>query len=370
MSRRFILFITILLFVCTLIFLNNRLSSGSLRRVAYWIFNGVNGSSTEASILFDENSANRFALSNGNLAVISPQELSVYRLSGKKSLSTPVLLRTPTVSSNGSSFIAYDLGGVNYTVANSRKVLCSGAAEAKITNANISKSGAFTIITDGPECKSLVTVFNPSGEAVYKFHSVEKYVFDATVSPNEKTIAMLCYSVNEGKFESTLNLCKKTDSGFYATASLGDSMPLKLSFNGDGRILIACSDKTLVYNTDGELVSDISFDELPLLAFSVSQNNHSAYLLDNYKNGGTSRLVVVNKNGENSGSLDFSEEIYSLSSSGNFISVQFVDKCVVYRDNLELFKEYIIPTSVTKCFVNSDGSVLAIDKNCATLCVS
>ena len=116
LSGRFAIFITLLLVVCTVVLLNNRFSSGSLRRVAYWIFNGVRADATEVSVNFDANNFNRFNLLSGNLCVVSPDEISVSKLSGKELFTSPVILRNPAISSSSSRFIAYDLGGLNFYV--------------------------------------------------------------------------------------------------------------------------------------------------------------------------------------------------------------------------------------------------------------
>ncbi len=368
LSSRFAVFITILLFVCTILFLNSRVSSGSLRRVAYWIFNGVSGDATEASINFDAGQYNRFVINRGSLCVLAPEELSVYKVSGKKALSVPVLLRSPAISSNNSCFIAYDLGGLNFYVANNRKLLYSGTTEAVITNANMSKSGAFTVITSGPDCKSLVTVYNTSFKPVYRFHSSEKFVFDAAVTPNCRTVAMLTYGTVEGKFESTLALCKTNSDRFYNTVSLGDSMPVKIEFLSDSRILVVCDDRTLIVDINGSIISEFSYDGLSLKSFS--RGNHISLLLDNYKNGGNSKLILIKSNGEMLGNIDCSEDIYSVSSAGNYTAVQFSDRCIVYNNTLDVHCEFKIPSSITRCFVNSDGSVISIGDNFATLYVS
>lgn len=368
LSGRFAVFITVLLFVCTVIFLNNKFSSGSLRRISYWIFNGVRGDATEASISFDANEYNRFAVLNGNLCIISPEELSAYKLSGSAILSKPVLLRSPAVSSSNSRFIAYDLGGVNFYVANSKKLLYSGTTEDKILNVNMNKSGFFSIVTDAPDSKSLVTIYNPDFKSIYKFHSSEKYVFDAAVSPDGKSAAIITYGTTEGSFESTLALAKTNADGFYSTVSLGNSMPLKVSYHSDSKISVICNDRTLLYSTNGNLVAEISHNELPVKAFSQSGGKLTSVLLDNYQNGGNTRLILIKNNGE-SLSVDLPEDVYSLSSAGNYTAVQFSDKCIVYKNDLSVHCEFKIPATVTRCIANSDGSVLAVGDNFAMLYV-
>lgn len=369
LSGRFAIFITALLLICTLIFLNNQLSSGSIKRFAYWVFNGVRGDAQEVSISFDSKEFNRFSLISKNLLIVSPDEISTYLLSGKTALNTPVILRNPAVSVAGNRFIAYDLGGLNFYIGNSKKLLFSGETESKLVNANINKAGYFSIITDDADSKSLVTIYDPSFEPIYKFHSAEKYVFDAAVSPSGKSAAVVTYGANEGQFESTLSLCRTNEEGFYATVSLGDSMPLRVSYHSEKRIFLVCNDRTILFANDGSMISELSYNSLPPKAFSGSFGNHVAVALDNYANGGNTRLYLFKSNGDVSEGLDFDDDIYSISSAGDFTAIQFSDKCAVYKNDLTLHSEFSISADISRCLVNSDGSVLCVADNFATLYV-
>ena len=124
-----------------------------------------------------------------------------------------------------------------------------------------------------------------------------------------------------------------------------------------------------MYNASGELISEISHNELPVKAFSQSYGKHTAILLDNYTNGGNSKVLVLDKNGNQLGELLFDEDIYSISCAGKYTSLQFSNRCVVYNDELELHCEFQIPNSISRCIVNNDGTVLSIGENFATLYV-
>jgi len=369
LSGRFAIFITVLLFVCTIIFFNNQFSAGSLRRVAYWIFSGVRGDATEAAFSFDANNFNRFELVSGDFGIVSPDSISVYTLSGKERFSSPVILRNPAVSSSGSKLLAYDLGGLNFYVANRKEILFSETTDAKILNANMNSSGAFTVVTDSEDSKSLVTVYSSSMKPVYKFHSSEKYIFDAAVSPNAKNVAIVTYGTENGEFGSKLSLGRTNSDGFYAEAPLGGSMPLHVAYQTDRKILVVCDDRAILFNNDASVLGEISYDGLPLKAFSEAYNNHTAILLDNYGNGGNTRVLVLAADGSLAGSLDFDSDIYSISSAGDYTALQFSDRCAVYKKDLSPHCEFTTTADVLRCIAKSDGSVISVSDNFATLYV-
>lgn len=367
LSGRFAIFITVLLLICTVVFLNNRLAQGSIKRFAYWIFSGIRGDATETSVSFDANDYNRFTLISGNLCIVSPDSISSYSLSGKSSMNAPVLLRNPAISPSASRFLAYDLGGLNFYVANNKKILFEASSDSKIISANMNSSGDFSIVTDSADSKSLLTIYDSSFKPVYKFHSSERYIFDASVSPNGKSAAVVTYGTEDGQFKSFLSLCRTNSEGFYVTQPLGTSVPLRVSYHSDRRILVICDDRTILFDNSGSVVAEVSHNNLPVKAFAESYGKHTAILLDNYGNGGNTRVIFVKDNGEISSPLDFDEDIYSISSAGNFTSLQFSDKCVVYKNDLTKLSEFKITADISRCMVNTDGSVISISDNFATL---
>lgn len=367
-SGRFAIFTTILLFVCTIIFLNTKFSSGSMRRIAYWIFNGVQGDATESSITFDSNEYNKYTVLNGNLCVVAPEKVSTYKLSGKQNISLPVLLRSPAVATSNQYCIAYDLGGLNFYVVNSNKLLFSETCESKILNVNANKSGDFSVVTDGTDCKNLVTFYNSEFLPFYKFHSSDNYVADAAISPNGKDAAIVTYGAKDGNFSSTLCLAHTNENGFFKTVSLDDCVLFHISYLTDKKIILVCDKATLLYDSEGNLISSVSNNGLSVKAFA-SGDKQTAILLDNYINGGNCKLILINKSGEKEFEVDFDTDVFSISSAGKYTAVQFSDKCVVYDNTGEIYCEFLIPATITRCISNKDGSVISVGENFATLYV-
>lgn len=367
-SGRLTIFVILLLLAVLAVFLCTQMGSSSLRRFSYQVFDRVTGDGSDATIKFTENDANLYSFVDGKLAVISPNILSVYELSGSTSFSSPVSLRTPAVSSSESSFLAFDLGGLNYYLADDDEILFTGSAESKILNANLNESGDFTITTDSPDCKSLVTAYNSDYEAVYKFHSSEKYVFDAAISPDEKTIAIISYGTTEGSFCTDLSLCHTNEASFFSTISLGESMPLKISFISDDKLSVICDDRLLLYNDDGSLICEKAYSGLNLQSFSIAYDNHISVLLSDSLPSTKKQLLILDTDG-NAKTLDITDDVFYISTAGKFTALMFENKCVVYKNDLT--EHCLVETSadIFKCLANTDGSILLLSDNSATFFV-
>jgi len=363
-SRRITIFSILLALVCLIIFLTTFLGSASLRRLSYWIFDGVNGDGTEETIKFNENPSNLFAITDGNLSVIAPDLLSVYELAGSSSLSAPALLRRPALSASTSAFLAFDLGGLNYYLADEDEVLLSGTADSQIINANLNDSGAFTITTSSTDFKALVTAYDSDFKVIYKFHSSEKYVLDAAISPECEKIAIINYGSSNGVFETTLSLCHTNETSFFATIPLGSSIPLNISFITDDKICIICNDRLLLFNDNGKLITEINYENSTLQTYSTAYDDHTSILLSNDRSPEKKKLIVMGINGKKK-ELDITGEIYSLSAAGEYTALLYDEKCIVYDDELSPHCEVETLPKISKCLANDDGSVLLLSDNSA-----
>ena len=367
-SKRLIIFSSLLILVCLIIALITFLGSASLRRLSYWIFDGVRGDGTEETISFNENPANLFAFTDGKLSVISPDLLSVYELAGSSSLSAPAILRQPALSASSTAFLAYDLGGLNYYIADDDEVLLSGTADSKILNANLNESGAFTITTDTPDFKALVTAYDSDFKTIYKFHSSEKYVFDAALSPDCEIIAVANYGTSNGSFETSLSLCRTNEKSFFATVSLGSSMPLNISFISDDKISVVCDDRLLLFDDVGKQIAEIKYENATLEAFSSAYDNHISVLLSNNLSTGNKKLIVLQTDGS-SKAFDTNDTTFSLSASGEYTALLYAEKCVVYKNDLSVHCEVKTSSKISRCLANDDGSLLLLSDTSAVFFV-
>ncbi len=367
---RLFLFLTALLLVVLFFVFSSSLRGATLQRIVYFIGSGVSGTSDSADISFEQNDHNRFHLLKSGLAVLSNESLTVYAMSGEQKSSVPLTYRTPSLSGTTSFLLAYDRGTTDFLVSNGTSVLHQAEAAAPIINANINKNGAFSIITDGPDCKTLLSVYNPSMEVVYKLHASEQYVIDAAISNNNKDMAVLSLSVDAGDFVGSVALYHLNEDAPYASHAINDCVPISAQYDSDNRIRVLCEDRVLLFKKDGTLLCELPFVQEDLLSYTFGSSRHIGLLTDDYSAGGHSSLTFLPRNETEPLSISFSEETLSISAAGNFIAVRSPDKIVVYNRKLELDRTYTIPSGIKSCIMREDGTVLVIGNNFASLLIS
>ena len=90
-------------------------------------------------------------------------------------------------------------------------------------------------------------------------------------------------------------------------------------------------------------------------------------LLNRYQSGSVGRLVTVDTDGEELGSLDVNGEIQSISAAGRYLAVQYIDSLVVYNQALEVYASLKGTDDAKEALMRPDGSVLLLSSESASL---
>ncbi|NLG52484.1 MAG: hypothetical protein GX541_00700 [Clostridiales bacterium] len=365
---RFIIYIIILLFVSLTIFFLNRTGANSVLRLIYMLGSGITGDMTEeASISFDMHEMNEFHAFKRGLAVISPNQLSVYKMSGERTLFEPLLFHSPAVSGCNDSFAVYDRSGTGFLVTNGKKILMREEAPAKISKITMNKNGAFTLITDGPDCKSMVTVYNSSMNTVYKLYSSEQFVFDAILSNDAKSMAVLGYSAKSGGFEGNVTVYGLNSESPLATFTLPDDMPIAAGFQSSDTLFVLTEDSLKSVKLGGEIQTLLEFKSTELNGFFVKDRFFSM-LLNGNLSGGRAEAVTVKRNSEPV-RIGIDGQILGFSVSDRHIAVGFSDRIDIYSDGLAFKHSFPIAKDIKSFIIRDDGTLLTIGENFAKLLI-
>lgn len=367
-NNRFVLFFSILVIVALLVTFGTKYGGGSLKRIIYLIGTGITGVAEESTISFDESSANRFHAVSGGFVVLSADGVHIYDLSGKEKNYFTLSYHSPSMTGSKNAIVAYDRNGQEYTVMNKKKILLNGKTDAPIINLTMNRENAFSVVTAGPECKALVTVYSPKFKELYKLYSTEQYILAAPISNNLKYMATLGFSAGSGEFNGMISFYKLDTEGAIATIPLNDCMPISASFMQNGNLSVLCEDRMLIYTEKGELLREISFDGLTISKPSLDSKKISAVLLSTNSLGGTSRLIV-SRDADEPKIMNFAEDIFDISTAGDYTALLLSNRIVVYNSDLELHHTFPLAQSAKSCIMREDGTVFAVGANFANLLI-
>ena len=209
-------------------------------------------------------------------------------------------------------------------------------------------------------------VYDNSMERVFVFRSSVRFVEDAYVTNDGGYLAAVTLGQENSVFVSNIVLYDLTKEDPVADYDISDGLVIAIG-QQDGK-LVTVSDNCLTFaNTKGEVSAAYSYQGAYLREYDISGDGFTTLLLNRYQSGSVGRLVTVDTDGEELGSLDVNGEIQSISAAGRYLAVQYIDSLVVYNQALEVYASLKGTDDAKEALMRPDGSVLLLSSESASL---
>lgn len=326
---------------------------------------------------YDASSKNHFAALGDRLVVLSDISLKILDQDGGEVWSTPVNMAAPALSQGGGKVVAYDVGGTELYVLdqdgevilrdqNGEEVTEAASETEPLISAALNENGWLAVTTKKKNYKGWVDVYDNSMERVFVFRSSVRFVEDAHVTNDGGYLAAVTLGQENSVFVSNIVLYDLTKEDPVADYDISDGLVIAIG-QQDGK-LVTVSDNCLTFaNTKGEVSAAYSYQGAYLREYDISGDGFTTLLLNRYQSGSVGRLVTVDTDGEELGSLDVNGEIQSISAAGRYLAVQYIDSLVVYNQALEVYASLKGTDDAKEALMRPDGSVLLLSSESASL---
>lgn len=321
---------------------------------------------------YDGGVGSTFVRLGGDLLVCSKSGIRLYSSSGVAYVDQTRTLSNPVVATGGSAALVYDAGGSNLYVYRDREEVFSYTTEQgqSILSASLSAQGILVVATQASGVKGSVTVYDPSFRPLLGLNLSSRFITDAVLSPDGRTLALATSGQTDGTYDSQIAFYAldrtEEDRTPDAVYSLGNNTILKLSWASEPLRILGENALVLV-NTDGTEAGSYSYNWRHLKGYSLDGDSRCVLLLGRYRAGTEADLVTVDLHGKETASISTDRQILSLSSAGRYISALTVDDLTIYADDLEVYHITEELEGARKVIQHSDGSVTLIAGEAARL---
>lgn len=330
---------------------------------------GGSASSGEERYRYDASSANRYALLGNQLVVLSDTSLHLLDKDGGETWSTQVKMTAPALSQGGGRAAAYDIGGRSlYVLDKTGEIFHMETEEDEpLISATLNGRGMLAVTTERRNAKGAVSVYNENMQQVCAFTSGERFVADARVSDDGDVLAAVRLGQENGVFVSNVVLYDLREPGEkkpFAEYSVPDG--LVLSVGEQSEKLVTVTDTCVSYAThSGKVEASYGYGGAYLRNYSLG-DSFTALLLNRYQAGNVGRLVTVDADGGELGTLEIHEEVRGLSAAGRYLAVLYTDRLVVYNQDLQVYASLRGIGSVSSVLMRADGSALLMSTESAS----
>lgn len=301
-----------------------------------------------------------FALYRGGLTVVGGQEITVLSASGKQTLSENVSLSDPQVRAGERYFLTFSRGENDFSLYNAFVRVHREDTDYPIYDACMARDGAYAVLTRSADYKSEVIFYNEDMNKVAVIH-LGGYVTAMSISPDGKTLATLSVTSEDSGYVTKLTLMRRGASKPVEREVLHSGVTaLTAAFVSDERLVVISEEGLTVFDTDGDAVSEVSFEGDELL-LSTAQDGYTALLFGSAGNLSENVLKVFDKNGKmvyNVGMTSVSNA-QELLLSGSDVYIRLNERIMLVSDQGKRISEAEIHRDTVALLLDSDGGLIA-----------
>ncbi len=289
----------------------------------------------------------------------------LYDRNGEQVLSQSATLSQPIITVSGNYTLIYDAGGTEHYLISQQQIIRRYTTDAgyRLLSARVHSSGWLTIVEETAGYRASATVYNASFQAVLTENISSAFVSDGILSPDKKTLALVCIGESDSAFQSSLVFYSLSTGEELSRCSMGTEVLLDLKWDSTG--LWAVGQYGVYCVNDGAVSFSCTESAQYLQAFALGGDGFAAVLFSKYQSGGAGTLYVLHSDGTVS-TLSLAESALCVSAAGDSIAVLTASALTIYSGDLNLIATTDTTAGVSAALLRKDGSALLLAGDIAT----
>jgi len=280
------------------------------------------------TILYNGGNDSSFGVYRGELAVVGPGTVSLYKPSSALSFNQTNIFYSPQLLTSEKYFLVYDRGETSrsYSVYNSFAELKTETLDYPITGAALADNGNYAIVTRDDSYRGIVRMYDSNFRLIMEIEK-DKYIVSIDLSEDGKTLAILAVYDQKGDYVAELTTVKVGAVQPDVTVTEIGSMPLSARFMKDGHIGVLYTDCAVIYHNNGTRRATYPYASAP----SVSAVLGRSYVCTVYNTsviGNDKTVEVFDTDGQKLISCHMNGELLDLVSGDESICLLFEDSAV------------------------------------------
>jgi hypothetical protein len=314
---------------------------------------------TVSEFNFDVGRDRLFTHMGDTVAAAGTLGVQVLDADGRETLRDSFRMTQPAIASSGGRCIAFDIGGSAVRVFSASQVYASLETEGAVVSASINRNGWACVVTqEGGVLRGVVTVYNSTGNMVYRVTMGSGFVLSAKLSPDNKNLAILNLTDDGSRITFYHGIDTQEDDAD-ARFELSDELIIDIRYLSNRDVLAISTDSLLIVDNSGSGRQLYEFPDRHLGGYIIDGDFIALHLYD-HGIGHQGRLVTLLMDGTILGEMELDREIISMSSVRDSLIVLKNDG--LYSFNKELIE---FPLSVENLSAAGASRVLAVSEDVA-----
>lgn len=245
----------------------------------------------------DFSSGRKIYYSNGSLLVITETDLKCYNKTGNAIYTRPHGFSEPVIKTSKIRTLIYGLNDSHYRVETPEEEIISKKTENNmaIVSGDIADNGDYILATEASEDIALVTAFSKDGAETFKYHSVNNYITNVSISEDGNRICIVSLSTKKAEFISKIMVFNIDETKPFYTKELNGEVVYCVEF-ADKKNLSVLTDKQYM-NIDDEVTNSFKYNPEFLNKFEISDKYIVLYNTAD-SNSSKGNIYVLSKAGD------------------------------------------------------------------------
>ncbi len=268
--------------------------------------NAVDIESTNYETLsYDVYQNQNFSLYRGGIAAVSPSNVSVFTATGRRTLKSRSDFVVPYAVCSDKYVLVYDMSGTSFALYNSFSKVYTESFEYPVTDAAISDSGVFAVVTRSSDFKSVINVYNKNIKLVGRY-SKDMYALDIAIDGGGERMAALFYDVGDGRGRTTVrvyDISNRTSDGkdpdedrILFEREMNYMFPLSCSFMDNGGLSVVTDGAVVLFDDEYGVYDSVGYND-EISAVYTGENGTAVALRSGALND-LNKVIAFDKEGK------------------------------------------------------------------------
>ena len=315
---------------------------------------------------YDSDRSGCFATLDGSLIRSSLSQVSVMGEDGNMRFHESVKFRCAAIDSNGKRAVAYDIGGTELYVLDSKGLVHHITCDSEVQSAQLGEDNKLAVVVKKSGYKAAAYVYDAAGQMTFEFDSADKFIMTAAVSGDGKHLAAVTMGQNDGVFTSYVVIYRMTRKEPTATCELPGEAVYDLR-TVDNTFCVVAENALYFVANNGTINASYPFEESYLRRCSLQGDGFAALLLGRYKSGAQGTLLTVDERGKVIGQVEADGEVLDLSASGNYVAALYSDHLTIYDKRMRECATLSNVSAAREILMRDDGSAVLAGNGSAAL---
>lgn len=315
---------------------------------------------------YDSDRSGCFATLDGSLIRSSLSQVSVMGEDGNMRFHESVKFRCAAIDSNGKRAVAYDIGGTELYVLDSKGLVHHITCDSEVQSAQLGEDNKLAVVVNKSGYKAAVYVYDAAGKLTFEFDSADKFIMTAAVSGDGKHLAAVTMGQSDGVFTSYVVIYRMTRKEPTATCELPGEAVYDLR-TVDNTFCVVAENALYFVANNGTINASYPFEESYLRRCSLQGDGFAALLLGRYKSGAQGTLLTVDERGKVIGEVEADGEVLDLSASGNYVAALYSDHLTIYDKRMRECATLSNVSAAREILMRDDGSAVLAGNGSAAL---